>query len=250
MAEIINLKRIEKFFLTQRTGLFSLRRKRLEVLRNFNLTLDRGQVVAILGPNGAGKTTIFKMISTLVLPNSGNVLIDGWDTFKDPIQVRKRVSLVTSEERSFYFRLTGRENLLFFAALANIKKPTAIKRIEKIDEILNIKEHMNIHYQEFSTGLKQKLNLARGLVRDFEVLLLDEPIKSVDPQTSSNVMEYIKREITGKNGKTVLMTTHNLSEAEKIADRFIILDKGSIAADFGKASFTPNMLEDKFKSYF
>ncbi len=249
MEEIVKLINCDKTFFSPKDKLFSLRKKKIEVFKKINLSFKKGEIVALLGPNGAGKTTIFKMLSTLILPNKGKVLVEGFDPNVDPIPVRERVSLVTSEERSFYFRLTGKQNLNFFATLCNLKKYETEERIQNIDRILKLGEHLDKRYQEYSTGLKQKLNLARGLIRDFKIILLDEPVKSVDAATASDVMDYIKNTLAKRDGKTVLFTTHNMNEIEGFADRFVILDKLGIVADFKKDKLKASSLDKLYKSY-
>jgi len=249
MEEIIKLENIDKTFYSQKDRFFALTKKKIEVLRNLNLKFKKGEIVALLGPNGSGKTTIFKMISTLLYPNSGNLRILGNNPLKDPIPVRKEVSFITSEERSFYFMLTGRQNLHFFASLCNVKKNEREERISKIASLLKLEDHLNIKYQEFSTGLKQKLNLARGLIRESSILLLDEPIKSLDSKTASEVKNYLKYSLVNGKGNTVIFTTHNMNEIEDYADRFLILDEGTIVADFKKDKLKKDSLERLYKTY-
>ena len=247
MEEIINLKSVDKIFYTQKDKFFALGRKKIELFSNLNLSFKRGEIVGLLGPNGAGKTTILKLIATILLPNKGKILVNGTDSMEDPIPVRKIVSLVSSEERSFYYRLTGFQNLLFFAALCDIKKNEAKKRIDSISSFLKLDQHIDKRYQEYSTGLKQKLTLARGLLRDFQILLLDEPIKSIDAKTSGEIMTFIKDKLVRQEGKTVILTTHNMKEIEPFADRFVILDKGALAADFGRNKLSGTDLETLYK---
>jgi len=249
MEEIVSIKNVTKSFYSQKDKFLSFKKKKIEVLNNINLELKKGEITAILGPNGSGKTTLFKLISTLLIPNKGRVNVSGFDTIKNPINVRKVTSFVTSEERSFYFRLTGKQNLLFFATLCNLKKRETLERIKFFSSFLKLDDHINIKYQEYSTGLKQKLNLARGLIRDFSILLLDEPIKSVDPKTSSEILEYFKETLVKKMGKTLIMTTHNIKEIENFADRFIVLNKQSVVADIKKEKIGAGGLSDIYKIY-
>lgn len=249
MEKIINLQNINKTFYSQKDKFFSFKRKKIDIFKNLSASFKKGEIVALLGPNGAGKTTIFKMISTLLLPNEGKILVNGYDPSLDPIQIRKMVSFINSEERSFYFRLTGYQNLSFFATLCDLKREEAKKRIRFMESLLKLEDHTNIRYQEYSTGLKQKLNLARGLIRNFSILLLDEPIKSVDPQASTIIMNYIKDTLVKREGKTVILTTHNIREIENYADRFLIINKGVVLADFKQEMLKNNSLETTYKSY-
>ena len=218
------MKKYKEFFLSP------FRKKLIPALKGINLKIKKGEFFGLLGPNGAGKTTLIKILATLVLPTSGKAFVSGYDVEKEGNLVRKAIGYAVSEERSSYWRLTGRQNLEFFAALNNLKGSQAKKRTEEVIELTGLKDDADRTFKDYSTGMKQKLGIARGLLTDPQVLFLDEPTKSLDPNTARNLRDFIKNEIVRKRGKTVLFATHNLSEAESLCDRIAIIDKGIIKA--------------------
>ncbi|MDD5289344.1 MAG: ABC transporter ATP-binding protein, partial [Dehalococcoidales bacterium] len=193
-----------------------------------SLDVEEGEFFGLLGANGAGKTTLIKMLCCLVLPNSGKAEILGHDILKKESEVKKLVGLVSSEERSFYWRLTGRENLEFFAALYHMSKQQGNKRIDELLEMLGLSEKADIRFQNYSTGMRQKLAIARGLLSEPRVLFVDEPTRSLDPISAQAVRKFFKR-IAGE-GKTVVLATHNLNEAEQLCNRVAIMTKGQVKA--------------------
>lgn len=202
------------------------RKRPVKAVEDVNLKIKKGELFAILGPNGAGKTTLLKLLSTLILPTRGTAYLNG-HALSQENKVKASIGLVTGEERSFYWRLSGRENLLFFAALYNLKR--AGKRIEELIALLRI-EGIDRRVQEYSTGMKQRLALARSLLNDPPVLLMDEPTKSLDPLAAQNLRKLIKERLSAKEGKAVLFTTHRLEEAENFSHRIGIMDKGRLKA--------------------
>ena len=201
---------------------------RLEALRGINLTLKRGEFFGLLGPNGAGKTTLIKVLASLILPENGRVKIYGLDALEEPEKVRSWVSLAFGDERSFYWRLTGRQNLEFFSALYNLTQKAARERIEQAALLFDLHD-LDKLYQNHSTGMRQRLALARSFLSDARLLLMDEPTRSLDPLAAAKLRDLIRDGLM-KDGRTVFFTTHNTEEAEKIADRIAIIDQGSIRA--------------------
>jgi len=210
--------------------LHPFRKRRIIAVCDVNLKVRRQEIVGLLGPNGAGKTTLLKLLSTLVLPTRGTALINGYDLLKDAKRIKSEVGIVISEERSFYWRLTGRQNLEFFASLYNLTKDQARRRIEEVLELLDLKDAADTMFMRYSTGMKQKLSIARGLLSDPAILLLDEPTKSLDPIAAQNLRRFIREEIVQRQGRTVVFATHQLQEAEELCDRIAIIDKGRIKA--------------------
>lgn len=245
---MIEFKGVNKTFYSGENRFFSFKKKKITVFNDLSISIKKGEIVALLGCNGAGKTTMFKLISTLLYPNTGQVTIKGYDPMLDPISIRKAVSFIPSDENSFYFRLSGLQNVNFFSILCDFSKKETLSRLQKIDPVLGVGNYLFKRYQEYSTGMKQKLNLARGLIRDYEILLLDEPIKSIDPSSAAKIMDHIKSKARNE-GKTVLLTTHKMQEVEKFAERFIILDKGTAVADFGRDKLKNDNLERIYQSY-
>jgi len=162
------------------------------------------------------------------LPTEGTAQICGYDIVKEEDQVKESLALVTGEERSFYWRLTGRKNLQFFSALYNLSKQQSNDRIDELLKILDIKEFADMRFESYSTGTKQKFSIARGLLTDPQVLFMDEPTRSLDPNSAYRIREFVKERIVKEGEKTVFFATHNLSEATKLCDRIAIITKGEI----------------------
>lgn len=194
-----------------------------------SLQIKRPESFALVGPNGAGKTTLIKILSCLILPTEGSARINGHDIIKDEMGVKDSIGLLTSEERSFYWRLTGRENLHFFACLYNLSKQRAKQRIKELSGLLQV-EDLDKRFQEYSTGMKQRIAICRSLLNDPCVLLMDEPTKNLDPIAAEDLRQLIKKKLVELQGKTVLFCTHNLNEARSFADRIAIIDKARVKA--------------------
>ena len=198
-------------------------------VKDVDLTVRRGEIFGLLGPNGAGKTTLTKMLCTLILPSAGGASICGFDLAKQQGKVKSKIALVSSEERSFYWRLTGRQNLEFFAALHGLPKKVAQRRIEEVLEIVDMTGAAHRRFQEYSTGMKQRMGLARGLLADPEIFFMDEPTKGLDPIATWQLHEFIRNNLAA-SGKTVIVATHHLAEAEQICDRIGIMYNGEMLA--------------------
>ena len=233
MEPVINIERLTKRF-TVSAGYRDLmpfrKRRRVEALRSVSLQVPRGSVFGILGPNGAGKTTLFKILGTLILPTSGKVEVLGMDVAREASKVKRVLTYVVAEERSLYWRISGRQNLEYFATLYGIPRAAARRRIAELLELLDLGDAADRRVMSYSTGMKQKLALARGLLPDPEVLLLDEPTRSLDPMASMSLWRFIREELVAKRGKTVLVATHNMDEARRQCDRVAILHQGEVRA--------------------
>ncbi|MDP8216447.1 MAG: ABC transporter ATP-binding protein [Candidatus Kaelpia imicola] len=199
--------------------------KEIIALQDINLSVFSGEVYVLLGKNGAGKTTLLKILSSLILPTAGIVYIDGYDIQKCKKEIQPRIGFISGEERSFYWRLTGWQNMIFFASLYSFYGKKAKFKIKQLCNLLEI-DYLDKIFQTYSSGMKQRLNIARGLLSDPAVLLLDEPTKSIDPASATQVHEILRK--IARQGKAILFTTHNLYEAQKLANRLAILHKGRI----------------------
>lgn len=224
---------IEKITKTYRSG-----SKTIKALRDITLKIAPREVTVILGPNGAGKTTLFKIISGLIYPDKGRIITNG----------KNKVAFVPTSERSFYFRLSGWENLYFFGALWKLSSKTVKYRVKKLLTLypmLNFSGNLlNRPYMTYSRGEKQKLNLLRAFIIDANILLLDEPTSFTDPLSSNEILSFMK--LYGKSKDAcILYATHNLPEAENIADRVILLKNGNIVRDLKRA----DLIEMGKKSY-
>lgn len=202
--------------------------KEVVAVDRVNLKVNRGEIFGLVGPNGAGKTTLIKMLTTLLLPTSGTAKIAGLDVIHSAYRVRKLVGLVTSNERSFYWRLTGRQNLDFFASLYHIPRKISKERINVLFDFLNLKKVSDKRFDSYSTGMKQRLSIARGLLSKPDIIFMDEPTKGVDPIGTNEIIEIIKKQIVREWKSTLLITSHNLREIERLCDRIAIMKNGRI----------------------
>ena len=222
----IVLDSVHKIF--RPTGLFFPRRGKTETyaLKGFSLNISRGEVFALLGPNGSGKSTTLKLISTVLLPDRGAILVNGADTRHEGRLVRQQVGLALASERSFFPRLTVRENLDFFAALENIPCRERRQRIQSILSAIQLDSHAGKQVMKLSSGLQQRLGIARALLKQPRVLLLDEPTRSLDPAAAEHLWALVR--LLSATGITILMATHNFTEAASVSDRIAVLQKGQL----------------------
>jgi ABC-2 type transport system ATP-binding protein len=211
-------------------GLLGGRGVPVHAIRDLDLTLPRGALLGILGPNGAGKTTFLKLLATLLLPDSGRLRVDGRDCAREARHVRARVGLVTGDERSFYWRLTGRQNLAFFAALHDLDGARARARIGNLTKALGIEGVVDARVDSYSTGMRQRLAIARGLLHDPSVLLLDEPTRSLDPEAAASLRALIAN-LTGEGRHTVVLVTHSPDEARALCSHVATLREGSFTME-------------------
>lgn len=217
---------IETFGLTKRYG----GPNGGDAVRDVTLSLPRGELFGLFGPNGAGKTTLIRMLTTLLAPTSGEARVNGFDVVHEAGAVRASIGLVFANEHSFYGRLSGRQNLDFFAALQNLPPRQIRTRVEGLLETFGLQPHADAMFQTYSTGMRQKLNVARALLHNPPVLFLDEPTKGMDVQTADAVRALLKEEIVSRQGKTVFLTTHDLYEMEHLCDRIGVISHGQIQA--------------------
>lgn len=200
----------------------------LVAVDHLSFSVEEGEIFGLLGPNGAGKTTIIRMFSTLTRPTEGTATIGGYDIVKDDNEVRNLIGLV-SEKIIMYDRLTAKENLWFFGRLYDIPKEVFNKRIDELLELVQLSNWKNSQVGTFSSGMRQRMNVIRALLNMPQVLLLDEPTLGLDPQSSVEVREFVKK-INRENKMTVILTTHMMVEADMLCDRIGIIDHGRIAA--------------------
>jgi len=199
------------------------------------LALDRvsfevpsGSVLVLLGPNGSGKTTTLKLISTMLLPDMGRVLVQGADTLTNADAVRDRVGFAVATERSFFPRLSARENLDFFAALDDIPRKDRAERVDQLLAQTGLRDSADTLVMKFSTGMYQRLGVARALLKNPEVLLLDEPTRSLDPGSALRFWDFVRELPAAKT--TVILATHNFQEAAAVGDHVAVLQLGALVA--------------------
>jgi ABC-2 type transport system ATP-binding protein len=194
-----------------------------------SFTIEPGELFGLLGPNGAGKTTTIKMLITLLIPTGGTARVLGLDVVKDAHEVRKRIGYVFGGERGVYERLSGYDNLRYFAELYGVPARLQKQRIEELLELVGLKGREHERAEGYSRGMKQRLHVARGLLHDPEVLFLDEPTIGLDPVGARELRATIAS-LTAA-GKTILLTTHYMFEADALCDRIAVISKGEIVAE-------------------
>lgn len=214
--------------------------KRNEVMaaRDISFSIEPGEIFGLLGPNGAGKTTTVKMISTLVRPDSGQVLVDGCDTERQRRDVLSRVGVVLEGTRTSLWPLTPLENLLYYGALKNVRGRVLKQRAHDLLDFIGLRDKKNVQVRKLSRGQKQKLAICIALIADPKVLLLDEPTTGLDVQSSRAIKDRLL-EMTRQQGRAVLVTTHDMHVAQELCDRVGIINRGRLAACMP----TPQLLE-------
>ena len=197
-------------------------------LDGVSIDIEEGEVHGLLGPNGAGKTTLVKVLSTVLLPTAGSASVLGHDVVRETSAVRPLIGIVLGGDRGLYWRLTGRENLEYWAALYNVPASTAKRRVSELLDVVGLGDRADYMVEGYSRGMRQRLHLARGLVGDARVLFLDEPTAGMDPIASRQFRELI--DSLRSEGRTVLLTTHDMAEAEAVCDRVTLIDRGNVIA--------------------
>ena len=198
-------------------------------LKDVSFSAASAEILALLGPNGSGKTTALKRSSTTLLPDAGAVRVGGFDARHDAGKVRRQVGIAVAAERSFFPRLSARENLEFFAALDEVSRSERAQRIQDVLRDTGLEEQADILVMKFSSGMYQRLGIARALVKRPSVLLLDEPTRSLDAGTTARFWATIRA--LARQQTTVLLATHNFAEAAAVADRLLLLHHGELLAD-------------------
>lgn len=239
MKSLIKVNNLEKKFLSSRLRDVFKNKVTTVALKNISFSLENGNILGILGPNGAGKTTLLKIISTLILPDKGYAEINGYKVGENDIKIKSLIGLVTSDERNFYWRLSGWQNLEFFSDLYEINKKTFLKKTRELFSLFKI-DSPDERFDSYSTGTKRKFSLIRALLHDPEILLLDEPTKSLDYDTSLELHNIIRK--ISEKGKTIIIATHDMNEAKNICNKFLFLNRGQIKG-FGSL----NELKNKAK---
>jgi ABC-2 type transport system ATP-binding protein len=231
---VIKIDRISKTFPTRFLRLKQLLGRTIKppvhALTEVSFNVHAGEIFGLIGRNGAGKTTLTKVIATLIQPTSGSASVNGFDSVNDDERVRAQVGLATAEERSFYWRLTVEQNLMFFSRLYGLSDMLARRRIIELVEQFELKELVSRRFGELSTGNKQRMAFARAMLSTPPVLLLDEPTRSLDPMAAARMRALISSLAGGSPPVTILLTSHNLSEVEELCARVAIISRGQIRA--------------------
>ncbi len=198
-------------------------------LKDVSFSVADAEVLVLLGPNGSGKTTALKLLSTMLLPDVGSVRVGGFDARSDAGEVRRQVGIAVAAERSFFPRLSAHENLDFFASLDDVPRRERSQRIKEVLHDTGLEEQADTLVMKFSSGMYQRLGIARALVKRPSVLLLDEPTRSLDAATTAHFWATIRALAVQET--TVLLATHNFAEAAAVADRLLLLNHGELLAD-------------------
>ncbi|MHA1400808.1 MAG: ABC transporter ATP-binding protein [Candidatus Heimdallarchaeaceae archaeon] len=226
-STIIEVQNISKIYRKKRRkGLFKREISKVEALKNVSFSVEEGEIFSLLGPNGAGKTTLIKILTTLLLPTSGKAKVLGYDIEKEGSKVRYSINAMLMGERSIYWKLTGRQNLEYFASLYHIPRKEAKAKIDDLITKLDCADYIDRKVESYSSGQKFKIAFAKSLINNPPLIFLDEPTATLDPRAAREVRQIIKQ--LNEEGTTIFLTTHNMHEADELSDRVAILDLGEI----------------------
>ena len=237
----VEVSKLSKTFETREGRLFRKVPKRVVAVDGIDFNVPEGEILGLLGPNGAGKTTTIKMLCTLITPTSGDAFINGFSIAKDQQRVRQNLGVMLTGERTLYWKLTGEENLQYFAALYHLEPSYAKERIPELLKLVGLNERQDTLVENYSTGMRIRLSFVKALLNDARVLLFDEPTASLDPQSSHLIRDIIRN--LKSQGHAIILTTHNMEEADLLSDRVAIIDHGKI-----EALASPSDLKQKVKT--
>ncbi|MGQ9469693.1 MAG: ATP-binding cassette domain-containing protein [Nitrososphaerales archaeon] len=223
---------------------FTGERVRIKALDELSLRVKEGEIVGLLGPNGAGKTTLIKVLSTLIIPDSGTAKVNGYDTLKEPFKVRESIGVMLTGERTLYWKLTGRENLLYFSKLYHLPKDLARRRIDELLALVGLEEKADELVENYSSGQRVRLSFAKALINDAPIIFFDEPTMSLDPRFSRHIRNTIKW-LNDEKGKTILLATQNMFEADELCHTISIINQGKIIATGSPSELKAKLLEKK-----
>jgi ABC-2 type transport system ATP-binding protein len=223
----IELRDVRRLFRTT-TGTLRRHTKEIVALDGLSLDVDEGELFGVLGPNGAGKTTTIKVLTTLLIPTSGTATVMGLDVVRDAKEVRRRIGFVFGGERGLYYRLSGRDNLRYFAELYGVPPREIRSRVEELLDLVDLRPRGDERVEGYSRGMKQRLHLARTLLHRPRVLFLDEPTIGLDPIGARELRRIVRQ--LHEDGATIVLTTHYLFEADELCDRIAVIDKGRAVA--------------------
>ena len=219
----------------------SKRFKSVNVVDKLSFTVNEGEIVGLLGENGAGKTTTLRMISTMLKPTEGSVVVNGYDVIKQSDKVRNEIGILFGGDVGIYDRLTAKENIQYFGRLYGMADDEINNRIEELSKDLDMKEYIDRRAGKFSRGMKQKVSIARTIVHSPKVMLFDEPSTGLDVSAARVIHDFIIK-CKGEN-KTILLSSHSMREVEKLCDRVVIINKGKLVEQG-----TVNELKTRYKN--
>lgn len=227
MEEVIQVRDLRREYIKSK-GFIKKRKTITNAVDGITFDVKRGEVFGLLGENGAGKTTTIKMLITMLAPTSGTCKVLGYNTFGEEKKIRNRINFIFGGEMGVYRRLSARDNLQYFANLYSIPAHIAKKKIDEILEIVGLTDKADAMVETYSKGMIQRLQIARGLMNDAEILFMDEPTIGLDPLGARALRNLIKN--LREHGKTIVLTTHYLYEADELCDRIAIINKGKLVA--------------------
>ncbi|MFD1737180.1 ABC transporter ATP-binding protein [Bacillus salitolerans] len=222
---VIEVSNVTRSYTTE-VGLFKKEKRKVDALNGVSFSVKRGEIFGLLGPNGAGKTTMIKILSTMLIPHSGKVSILGLDPAKDHILLRPKINFILGGERNLYWRLSAYDNLSYFADLYKVPNSIKKKRIIDLLTLVGLEDVAHQKVETFSKGMKQRLQIARGLINNPDILFLDEPSIGLDPVSARQLREILRD--LNKQGTTILLTTHYMFEADELCDRIAFINKGKL----------------------
>ena len=228
MTPVVEVRELRRSY-TSSKGLLRRGGKVVEAVRGIDFAIAEGELFGLLGPNGAGKTTTIKILTTLLLPTSGEARVLGFDVARETKQIRRRIGYVFGGERGLYDRLSGLDNLRFFADVYRVPARDQRARIGELLELVGLDGRERERVETYSRGMRQRLHIARGLLHDPEVLFLDEPTIGLDPVGGRELRVMIRALVDA--GKTVLLTTHYMFEADELCDRVAVIAGGEIISE-------------------
>ncbi len=215
----------------EKSGLFGRKQKRvIHAVKDISLEIPQEKIIGVLGINGAGKTTTIRMLASVIAPTSGSLTMNGVDAVKNHLWIKERINVISGGERNLYWRLTAKENLRYFGSLYGLSGDDLDKRITYLLRTVGLEEAANVPVERYSKGMKQRLQIARGLINDPIYLFMDEPTLGLDIVIAKEIRNLVS-DLAHKEGRGILLTTHYISEAEELCDYIYILDKGRIIAE-------------------
>jgi ABC-2 type transport system ATP-binding protein len=224
----VEVRNLSKTFTVKEGALFRKTAKDVKALESINFSVGKGEVFGLLGPNGAGKTTTIKILCTLIQPTSGQAYVNGHDVTAQTQEARQDLGVMLTGDRTLYWKLTGRENLEYFAALYHMDRENTKERVKYLLKLVGLEERQSTLVENYSTGMRIRLSFAKAILHEAPVILLDEPTMSLDPQSARLIREIIQD--LRKQGHAILLTTHYMEEADQLSDRVAIIDHGQIIA--------------------
>lgn len=224
---VINVSDVRRTYTTSK-GMFRKQTSEVEALSGISFSVNEGEIFGLLGPNGAGKTTMIKILTTMLIPSSGSVSILGYDPVREYAALRPHINFILGGERNLYWRLTAYQNLAYFADLYKLPRRGQEARIQHLLELVGLQDVAHQKVETFSKGMKQRLQIARGIINEPKIVFLDEPSIGLDPASARNLRDILRH--LKEQGTTILLTTHYMYEADELCDRIAFIDKGQLIA--------------------